>query len=78
MLSLHSENIATKWATGPVIKTAAFRNLVKAEPNDRVAALIMIGGLNSTKFETEPEEHLTEIRRHRQRVLDGDVLIDLP
>ena len=44
LLSLHSEKIATKWATGPVIKTPAFRELIEADPRDRVVALVMVGG----------------------------------
>lgn len=47
LLSLHSENLATKWATGSIIKTNAFRQLIHAQPNDRVVALIMIGGIKN-------------------------------
>lgn len=44
LLSLHAEKIASKWATGPVIRTRAFRELVGAiHPDDRIVALIMIG-----------------------------------
>lgn len=43
LLSLHAEKVATKWATGPIIQTRAFRRLIHARPEDRVVALIMIG-----------------------------------
>jgi hypothetical protein len=43
LLSLHAEQIASKWATGPVIQTPAFRQLVGATPYDRIVALVMIG-----------------------------------
>ena len=68
LLSLHSEQIASKWVTGPVIRTLAFRELVKAEPTDRVAALIMVG-------EADSRQKIFP-RRHR-RALHGDVLVDL-
>lgn len=65
MLSLHSENIASKWATGPVVRTPAFRNLVLAEPSDRVVALVMVGeGGKSAK------------PRRQAKTLD-EVLVDL-
>ncbi len=43
LLSLHAEGIASKWATGPVIETPAFRHLVQARPQDRVVGIIMVG-----------------------------------
>jgi nitroreductase len=43
LLSLHAERIGSKWATGPVTKTKAFRELIKAKPTDRVVGLIMLG-----------------------------------
>jgi hypothetical protein len=76
MLSLHAEGVATKWATGPVIHTIAFRQLVQAEPKDRVAGLVMIGGWNSAEL-SEKEETMAKVRRHRRRKLYGDVLTDL-
>lgn len=78
MLSLHAEGIGTKWATGPVIATPAFRDLVQAETTDRVAGLIMVGGMNSTVFQSDREQAMTKSRRHRRRGLDGDLLIELP
>jgi len=68
LLSLHSEQIASKWVTGPVIRTLAFRELVEAQPTDRVAALIMVGEADTSKRIVP--------RRHR-RSLHGDVLVDL-
>ena len=44
LLSLHAEHVASKWATGPVVRTTAFRQLVQARPQDRVVALVMVGG----------------------------------
>lgn len=78
LLSLHAEGIGSKWATGPVIRTQAFRDLVQAEPTDRVAALIMIGGKNSTQFSSERERQITKVRRNRRRTIEGDLLTDLP
>ncbi|KAG7368051.1 nitroreductase family protein [Nitzschia inconspicua] len=78
LLSLHAESIATKWATGPIITTLAFRRLVNAEPTDRIVGLIMVGGKNSTELVGEREEKMTSARRHRRRSLHGDVLVDLP
>lgn len=40
--SLGGDGFATKWVTGSVIKTPAFRSLVKAKSTDRVAALLMV------------------------------------
>lgn len=76
LLSLHAEGIGSKWATGPVVATPAFRELVRAHPTDRVAALVMVGG--DTDFGSEKEAHLTQIRRQRRRPVSGDLLTDLP
>ena len=75
LLSLHAEGIGSKWATGPVIRTPAFRELVQALPTDRIVALIMVGG--DTKFESEREAQITAVRRRRRRSIHGDLLIDL-
>jgi hypothetical protein len=55
------------WATGPVIQTPAFRELVQAKATDCVAALIMVGG--STEFASDQERQSTKVCRHRQRSL---------
>jgi nitroreductase len=68
LLSLHSEQIASKWVTGPVIRTRAFRELVGAEPTDRVVGLIMVG---------QPVDSKRVRGFRRRRSLDGDVLIDI-
>jgi hypothetical protein len=78
LLSLHAEGIGSKWATGPVVRTPAFRQLVQAAPTDRVAALIMVGGMESTHFCSDRERDRTTARRHRRRSIDGDLLVDLP
>jgi nitroreductase len=55
LLSLHAEQIATKWATGPVIKTRAFRKLVGASLQDRIVGLIMVGlPKQDDKFKNKP------------------------
>lgn len=75
LLSLHAEGIGSKWATGPVIQTPAFRELVQAQPSDRIAALVMVGG--STDFDSPRDEEVTTFRRQRRRSISGDLLQDL-
>jgi nitroreductase len=70
LLSLHAEEISTKWATGPVVRTPAFRELIHAQPSDRVVALIMIGQTATTAAKQQ-------YRRRHRRALYGDVLQDL-
>ena len=77
LLSLHSEGIGSKWATGPVVQTLAFRDLVGAESGDRVVALVMIGGRDSAEFTSEREQAVAQVRRHRRRTMHGDLLVDL-
>jgi hypothetical protein len=55
LLSLHAEGIASKWATGQVIHTPAFRDLVQAQPTDRIVALILIG-MEETTLPTPPKQ----------------------
>jgi len=43
LLSLRSENINAKWTNGPLLRTPAFRKLIRAESNDRVVGLILVG-----------------------------------
>lgn len=81
LLSLHSEQLATKWATGLVIRTAAFRQLVEARESDRVVALIMIGqpatsNTASSSSSLSLSNHRSGQRRFR-RELYGDVLVDI-
>lgn len=40
--SLEGDGFATEWVTNSLIKTPAFRSLIKAKPTDRIAALIMV------------------------------------
>jgi len=68
LLSLHSEHVASKWVTGPIVRTPAFRDLVEASPNDRVVGLVMVG---------QPDLSRPPFPRRRHRQLHGDVLIDL-
>uniref|UniRef100_A0A7S3L5S3 Nitroreductase domain-containing protein n=1 Tax=Amphora coffeiformis TaxID=265554 RepID=A0A7S3L5S3_9STRA len=71
LLSLHSEDIATKWATGPVIQTPAFRELVQAKDNDRVVALIMVG----QALKSKPKKR--KIRRPLRSGSADDILVDV-
>jgi nitroreductase len=65
LLSLHSECLGAKWATGPVINTHAFRELIQCRQNEMVAGLIMVGWPNQLP------------RMRRRRGLEGDVLRDV-
>jgi len=71
LLSLHSEKIATKWATGPVIQTPAFRELIQAKDNDRVVALIMVG----QALRSKPKKR--RIRRPLRNGSSDDILVDV-
>ena len=62
LLSLHAEEIATRWATGPVIQTPAFRQLVGATTRDRIVALIMVG-LPKSSHETVTDARPRRFRR---------------
>jgi nitroreductase len=63
LLSLHAEGYGSKWATGPVPESLAFRDLVQCKDDELVAALIMIG---------EPKRIPRPPRRRRE--IDGDLL----
>ena len=65
LLSLHAEGLGSKWATGPVLRTRAFRDLVRCQEQDMVVGLIMVGW----------PKRLPRMRRRRE--LDGDVLRDV-
>ena len=65
LLSLHSEDIGSKWATGSVIRTPAFRDLVGCKDTDMVVGLVMIGWSKRTP------------RMRRRREIQGDVLRDV-
>jgi len=75
--SLDGDGFASTWATGSIIKTPAFRELVKASPTDRIAALIMVHGLRSTTFSSQQEEE-DQLTGCQSSVVHGDLLIDLP
>jgi nitroreductase len=68
LLSLHAEHISTKWVTGPVIQTPAFRELIEATASDRVVALIMVG---------EAADDKPSQTRRMRRAFHGDLLVDL-
>ncbi|GAX11390.1 hypothetical protein FisN_22Lh062 [Fistulifera solaris] len=72
LLSLHAEGIASKWATGPVIQTPAFRHLVQARPHDRVVGIIMVG-MPHTSI---PVDQGPRRRRRRRRAME-EILQDL-
>lgn len=66
LLSLHAEGLGSKWATGPVIRTPAFRRLCRLSDTERVVGLVMIG---------EPKESQQKPRRFR--TAKEDLLEDL-
>lgn len=67
LLSLHADNYGSKWATGPLVRSRAFRSLLGCKQDELVVGLIMVG---TPKFvPTKPWR--------RRRDLDGDVLRDL-
>ncbi len=66
LLSLHSEGLGSKWATGPVIRTRAFRDLIGCEEDDMVVGLIMVGW----------PKRVPRMPR-RRRDLEGDILKDV-
>lgn len=66
LLSLHSEGLGSKWATGPVIRTRAFRNLIGCQKDDMVVGLIMVG----------LPKRLPRMPR-RRRGLKGDLVRDV-
>lgn len=72
LLSLHAESIATKWVTGPVIKTPAFRELIQAERDDRIVALIFVG--QASGYVRKGPRRL---RRPLKSGSANDVLVDL-
>ena len=76
LLSLHAEDIGTKWVTGPVIRTQAFRDLIRAQPTDRIVALILVGEIGSATAKTEEDARRASVRRRRRKSLP-DVLIDM-
>jgi nitroreductase len=61
LLSLHAEGIGTKWATGAVVKTPAFRSLFHFEKTDRVVGLIMVGGAAAAS------KNKVSAKRHHKR-----------
>mmetsp|Transcript_4133 Transcript_4133/g.10493 ORF Transcript_4133/g.10493 Transcript_4133/m.10493 type:complete len:344 (+) Transcript_4133:44-1075(+) len=65
LLSLHAEGLGSKWATGPVIRTRAFRDLIGCDQKDMVVGLIMVGWPKSLP------------RLRRRRAVEGDVLRDV-
>lgn len=73
LLSLHAENVGTKWlARSPLPHCPAFRDLVQAEDNERVVALVLLG---------EPpaiEQQQTRRVERRRKQHPSTVLGDLP
>jgi Nitroreductase len=66
LLSLHSENWGSKWATGPIIRCRAMRSLIGCKENDAIAGIVMIG---------DPKVIPREWNRRRK--LQGDVMREL-
>ena len=67
LLSLHAEGLGCRWATGPVIRTRSFRDLIDCRRDEMVVALIMVGWA----------KRLPTSSRRRFRELEGDVLRDV-
>ena len=68
LLSLHAEGYGSKWATGPVIRCQAFRDLVGAKCDEMVVGLVMVGVPLNGKLPRKPR---------KRRGLEGDVLQDI-
>jgi len=71
-LSLHSEQdprFGCKWATGNIIHTPAFRNLIHAQHDQRVVGLLMVGIPDDKHL-----QRLQNIPRRFRRPLPNDVL----
>mmetsp|Transcript_9124 Transcript_9124/g.11503 ORF Transcript_9124/g.11503 Transcript_9124/m.11503 type:complete len:365 (+) Transcript_9124:272-1366(+) len=66
LLALHSEGIGAKWATGPVVRCKALRDLVECDNDDLIAGLIMVGIAKRTPR-----------KWNKRRNFIGDVLRDL-
>lgn len=66
LLSLHAEGIASKWATGTIIRTHALRNLIGCKKDDMIVGLIMVGWA----------KRVPRMPR-RRRELEGDILKDV-
>ena len=66
LLSLHAEGIASKWATGTIIRTHALRDLIGCKKDDMIVGLIMVGWA----------KRVPRMPR-RRRELEGDILKDV-
>eukprot|EP00551_Chaetoceros_affinis_P006178 CAMPEP_0203674676 /NCGR_PEP_ID=MMETSP0090-20130426/16829_1 /ASSEMBLY_ACC=CAM_ASM_001088 /TAXON_ID=426623 /ORGANISM="Chaetoceros affinis, Strain CCMP159" /LENGTH=253 /DNA_ID=CAMNT_0050540617 /DNA_START=441 /DNA_END=1202 /DNA_ORIENTATION=- len=65
LLSLHSEGLGAKWATGPIIRTRAMRKVLELKNDDLIVGIVMVG-----KAKTVPKEW------RRRREFAGDVFRD--
>lgn len=63
LLSLHAEGYGTKWATGPIIRTKAFRELIGCQETDRVVGLVMVGEPKAIPREPRRKKHLEDLVR---------------
>jgi nitroreductase len=66
LLALHSEGLGAKWATGPIPRCRAMRELVGCQNNDLIAGLIMVG-----MPKLEPKQW------RRRRLFEDNVFQDL-
>lgn len=62
LLSLHTEELGSKWATGPMIRCRATRFLIGCKIDEAIAGLIMVGDAKII-----PKEW------RRRRAFEGDV-----
>ena len=66
LLSLHAEGLGSKWATGPIIRTLAFRDFIRCQSDVMIVGLIFIGW----------PKRVPKMPR-RRRELEADVLREL-
>jgi len=68
LLSLHSEGYSTKWTTGSLTRTLAFRNLIEAHDDELVTGLIFVGEAANTRCVRN------SYTRRLRRQFEGDLL----
>jgi hypothetical protein len=78
MLSLWSEGLPSKWSTGVITRTASFRELIQANPDELVVGLIMTGFPIVKGLENNLRKTSTPVGgRKAKRSLVGNILHEL-
>jgi hypothetical protein len=78
MLSLWSEGLPSKWSTGGITRTASFRELIQANPDELVVGLIMTGFPIIKGFENNPVNPGSSVGgRKVKRSVVGNILHEL-